>query len=150
MWRIGGAAEARDAAALAQFAFDPEYREAWTEAQMAALLGTSAAWLNLGATQARLIAFALCRQVHDDVELLLCATHPSHRRNGLGRALVGEVLRAARTRGAGRLFLEVRASNDQALALYRATGFVECGRRPGYYRTVSGNSIDAVTLSHPL
>jgi ribosomal-protein-alanine N-acetyltransferase len=146
-WRIGGLAEAREAATLAHDAFDPHFREAWTEAQMAGLLGTSTAWLNLCESPGGLLAFALCRQALDEVELLLCATHPDHRQQGLGRELVHEVIGSARARGARRLFLEVRRSNERALALYRATGFAESGRRPGYYRTITGDSIDAITLT---
>jgi ribosomal-protein-alanine N-acetyltransferase len=146
-WSIGGLAEVHDAATLALGAFDPHYREAWTEAQMAGLLGTSTAWLNLCRNSQGLVAFALCRQALDEVELLLCATHPDRRREGLGRELVRAVIASSRARGARRLFLEVRRSNEQALGLYLATGFVESGRRPGYYRTVTGDSIDAITLS---
>jgi ribosomal-protein-alanine N-acetyltransferase len=146
-WSIGGLAEAPEAALLALDAFDPHFREAWTEAQMAGLLGTSTAWLNLCRSKEGLVAFALCRQALDEVELLLCATHPKQRRQGLGRELVEQVIGSSRARGARRLFLEVRRSNDRALGLYRATGFVESGCRPGYYRTVTGDSIDAITLS---
>lgn len=149
-WSIGGLAEAGDAAMLALQAFDPHFREAWTEAQMAGLLGTSTAWLNLCHDGSGLIAFALCRQALDEVELLLCATRPDRRRTGFGRELVAAVVGSSRARGARRLFLEVRSSNITALALYRETGFVETGRRPGYYRTVTGDSIDAITLTHPL
>lgn len=146
-WRVGGLAEAREAALLAQDAFDPHFREAWTEAQMAGLLGTSTAWLNLGRTGPELIAFALCRQALDEVELLLCATHPALRGQGMGRLMMEKVIASSQARGARRLFLEVRSSNEPALGLYRATGFAESGRRPGYYRTRTGDSIDAITLS---
>ena len=38
--------------------------------------------------------------------------------------------------------LEVAADNDPALGLYQRFGFVDEGRRPGYY----GNGIDAVIM----
>ena len=96
--------------------------------------------------QGRLVAFALCRQALDEVELLLCAVAPEARGRGFGRQMMQRVQESARARGARRLFLEVRSSNAAALALYGATGFAATGRRPGYYRTLSGNSIDALTL----
>jgi len=40
------------------------------------------------------------------------------------------------------VFLEVRASNIPAIALYRRLGFSDAGTRPGYYR----NGDDALLL----
>jgi ribosomal-protein-alanine N-acetyltransferase len=150
-WRTGGLSDSRAVAALAERAFEPMYREAWTEAQIAALLATSGAWLDLGLAGghpgARLLAFAMSRQTFDEVELLLCAVAPDRRRGGDGRRMMDAVVDSARARGARRLFLEVRASNRAALSLYGAVGFQPMGRRPGYYRTLAGESIDAITLS---
>ena len=152
IWRRGGLLDAPLAARLAEAAFEPEYREAWTAGQIAGLLGTSDSWLELAETagdaaSASGIAFALCRLAADEVELLLCATSPDWRRKGVGAELIGRVAEHCRLRGARRLFLEVRASNASALALYLKAGFREDGRRPGYYRTISGDRIDAITLS---
>lgn len=147
VWRTGGLADSRVVAGLAELAFEPMYREAWTEAQIAALLATSGAWLDLGHDGPRLCAFAMSRQTFDEVELLLCAVAPERRRSGDGRRMMEAVVDSARGRGARRLFLEVRASNMAALSLYGAVGFQPLGRRPGYYRTLAGESIDAITLS---
>jgi [ribosomal protein S18]-alanine N-acetyltransferase len=54
------------------------------------------------------------------------------RTRGLAAALLDEFLEATAQSGA-EYTLEVRPSNDQALALYRSRGFEEVGRRPGYY-----------------
>ncbi len=146
-WRTGGLGESGAVARLAEAAFDPQFREAWTESQIAALLAASGAWLDLGEGPAGLMAFAMSRQIFEDVELLLCAVAPDWRGGGEGRRMMDAVIGAARTRGARRLFLEVRASNHAALSLYRSVGFTPQGRRPGYYRTLGGESIDAITLS---
>jgi [ribosomal protein S18]-alanine N-acetyltransferase len=152
-WRVG---EASDVPAIARFAadaFDPAFREAWTEPQIAAMVADPMGWLDVGSIadrgDSRLCAFALSRQILDDVELLLCATSADLRRQGIGRALIAEVCQSSRRRGAHRLFLEVRASNEAALGLYQSFGFVQAGRRPAYYRSVSGDSIDAITLAYP-
>lgn len=44
------------------------------------------------------------------------------------------------------MFLEVAADNDAARALYAKLGFVEAGRRHGYY----GDGADALVLRHSL
>lgn len=69
--------------------------------------------------------------VAGEVELIDVAVAPAARRQGLGRRLV-EHLRAD-VPDAAAVHLEVRAGNAAAIALYRALGFVEVGRRRGYY-----------------
>jgi ribosomal-protein-alanine N-acetyltransferase len=76
----------------------------------------------------------LARVVADEAEVLTLAVDPAARGRGIGRALLDRAMRTALERGAGRLFLEVGASNVAARALYRACGFVEVGRRRAYYR----------------
>lgn len=150
-WRTAGAAEAVAVAMLAEASFDPEYREAWTTGQIADLLIGQNAWMQIAEDGGgEPVAFAMCRKVLDEVELLLCATRPDWRQRGLGLAVIRQVAAKSRALGGARLFLEVRASNSAALALYRKAGFAEDGRRPGYYRTLSGTVIDAITLSMQL
>lgn len=64
--------------------------------------------------------------------LNLCIDPPWQGR-GLGRQLLQRLLRQAREQGADTAFLEVRASNRAAIALYDALGFNEIGQRRGYY-----------------
>lgn len=146
-WTQAGVEKAADVARMAAEAFDPHFREAWREPQIAGLLASGGGWLLIGEDERGLVAFALCRRAADEAELLLFATRPDRRRQGLGRAMLTRVLETARQRGARRIFLEVRATNGAALALYQACGFRQSGLRPAYYRTMTGVSIDAVTLS---
>src|ERR1700734_4235093 len=53
---------------------------------------------------------------------------------GIGSALLGALLDAARERGRTEVFLEVRADNPRAQGLYRRRGFEEIGVRRGYYQ----------------
>jgi ribosomal-protein-alanine N-acetyltransferase len=72
--------------------------------------------------------------VLDEAELANLAVLPAARGRGIGSALLGAALAAAEARGATTMYLEVRASNRAALALYGSRGFREVGRRPDYYR----------------
>lgn len=65
------------------------------------------------------------------------------RRNGLGRALLGDLIGEARRRGAAEVFLEVRADNPGAQNLYASFGFEPLGVRRGYYQP--GN-VDAIVM----
>jgi ribosomal-protein-alanine N-acetyltransferase len=146
-WAEGDERTLPQVAALALAAFDPEFGEAWSVSQMAAMLRDAGSWLDLAWADGRLCAFALNRMVADEAELLLCATDVRQQRLGVGRALVLRVAERARARGARRLFLEVREGNQPANALYAACGFLAVGRRPGYYRSASGSTVDAITLA---
>lgn len=94
--------------------------------------------------------FALGRVVADEAELLTLAVAPEARRRGQGRRLVAAFLTEAAARAAGLAFLEVAATNAPAIALYRAAGFGQTGRRPGYYRSGSGAGVDALVMQRAL
>jgi ribosomal-protein-alanine N-acetyltransferase len=66
-------------------------------------------------------------------------------RRGLGREILGFVLQLARRRGAQRILLEVRPSNQAARVLYAAAGFTEVATRRGYYPAGAGRE-DAIVL----
>jgi len=85
-------------------------------------------------TEARCpLAFLLAWHVTDEVHVLNLATHPTHRRRGLAKALVRTVVEFARSKGSRQMLLEVRRSNQNAIRLYRAAGFFVLGIRRRYY-----------------
>ena len=59
---------------------------------------------------------------------------PDARQKGIGRALTTALLQHCRDQGVRQVFLEVRAGNEAALALYRDLGFKIIDRRRRYYR----------------
>ncbi len=90
-----------------------------------------------------LIAYLLSHLVCDELHILTFAVHPECRRTGLGRRLLGFMLREAFTRGARYATLEVRVTNFSAQALYLQMGFSVLGKRRRYY---SDNGEDALIL----
>ena len=72
-----------------------------------------------------------------------------HRGRGLGRALVGAVIEAARRASLEKIELSVYASNVPALSLYRSVGFVEEGRKVRG-RKVDGRYDDVILMGLPL
>jgi ribosomal-protein-alanine N-acetyltransferase len=57
--------------------------------------------------------------------------------------MLDALLEEAVRRGAHEAFLEVRADNAAARAMYRSAGFAELGIRRGYY---DAGRVDAVTM----
>ncbi len=84
-----------------------------------------------------------------EAHILNICIDPAHRGQGLGRLLLVHLLAAARSRGAERVFLEVRPSNPVAQQLYRSLGFVEIGRRPRYYPARNGRE-EAIVMARGL
>jgi ribosomal-protein-alanine N-acetyltransferase len=80
------------------------------------------------------IAYFLAREILGTAEVLNLAVVPEHRGRGLGGLLLDAGLDAVKARGGSEVFLEVRASNTVAQALYAGRGFRMEGRRRGYYR----------------
>lgn len=78
-------------------------------------------------------AYCVYRLTLDEMEILDVAVRQGWRREGLGRWLLRFALAKAARTGARRAFLEVRASNSPALALYEALGFARLSVRRGYY-----------------
>jgi ribosomal-protein-alanine N-acetyltransferase len=80
-----------------------------------------------------LLGLAIFWIVQDEVHVLNVATAPEHRRRGVGRAVMEEVLARGRHRHCSLATLEVRRSNEAAIGLYRSLGFRSVGVRPNYY-----------------
>ena len=74
--------------------------------------------------------------LHDDdptgAQLISMWVAPTHRQLGVGRLLVEEVIRWARSRGALRLQLTVTARNDSAIRFYQRLGFAFTGKTIPY------------------
>ena len=95
-----------------------------------------------------LTGFAISRVIGIEAELLTIALDPEIRGRGHSAMLLRRHAARIRRAGAEKLFLEVADDNLAALALYRRLGFVEIGRRKGYYPDLktSGKRRDAVTM----
>ena len=81
-----------------------------------------------------LVGYVGSQTVIDESDMMNLAVHPEHRRQGIGEKLVGALENALRERGSKALTLEVRASNEPAIALYEKLGFAQVGLRKNYYR----------------
>ena len=71
--------------------------------------------------------------VLDEADMMNLAVMPNFRRRGIAGMLVGVLVEYLRQKGVRCLTLEVRASNESAIALYEKLGFSQVGRRPRYY-----------------
>lgn len=63
------------------------------------------------------------------------------RRRGIGRKLIADILDKANERGVEKIFLEVRETNEPAIALYEKMGFEKNGIRKNFYEKPLENAI---------
>jgi len=84
----------------------------------------------------------------DEAHISTVAVHPDLRGKGVGGVLLDDAIRQAIGLQASLVTLEVRASNQPAIQLYRKHGFETVGRRVRYYKD---NQEDAIlmTLNNP-
>ncbi len=94
--------------------------------------------------EGRVAATMVLWLIVDEAHIATLATHPEFRRRGYGRAILQHALAAAARQGAQRAYLEVRAGNHPAQAMYREFGFYENKRRPNYYKD---NGEDAILMT---
>ncbi len=92
----------------------------------------------------RIAAMIVSWIIVDEMHIATIATHPDFRRQGIGERILRDALLDGRDAGAHLAFLEVRASNESAQAMYRKFGFRASGKRPRYYRD---NNEDAILMT---
>ncbi len=108
--------------------------ESWTLEGLAAELEREFAQFDVAELEGGgIIGYIIAWCVTDEVHLLQVATTPEWRRRGVANCLLDKVIESSKASGARVVFLEVRASNEAAQALYRARGFSMLGVRRGYY-----------------
>lgn len=138
-------ATASDLAAIMHLERTSFPRDAWSEALMAAELASPHGRYVVDEEAGRVIGYGGVRAVSGaaDADIQTIAIAESARGRGRGRVLLTALLTTARERGARTVFLEVRADNPVATALYASEGFTEVGRRPRYYQP---DDVDAVVM----
>ena len=87
-----------------------------------------------GAAQPLIMGLACLWAILEEAHITLLAVDLPYRGQALGQALLCALLRLAQRRGLEWATLEVRPSNQPALALYQKFGFERVGKRRGYYQ----------------
>ncbi|WP_145482400.1 ribosomal protein S18-alanine N-acetyltransferase [Yersinia aldovae] len=120
----------------------------WTEKTLASNQGDRYFNVKLSVGQ-QMVGFAISQIVLDEATLFNIAIDPQHQRQGYGRLLLEYVIEQLGTRDVFALWLEVRASNARAIALYESLGFNEVSVRRNYYPSVNGRE-DAIMMALPM
>ncbi len=119
--------------------------DAWSAESMAAELNAEYSHYVVDEDGGKVIGYAGLRAIRGsaDADVQTIALLEERRGEGRGRALLRALLIEASARRSREVFLEVRADNPGAEALYASEGFTELGRRPRYYQP---DDVDAIVM----
>lgn len=119
----------------------------WPESHVVDALATRHNWLVETQVDGPVVAWLTASSIIDQAELELIVTHADYRRQGLAKRLMHAWLRWCVEQKMAEALLEVRASNDGAIALYQACEFVVVGQRKNYYSVIGGGSEAACLMT---
>ena len=110
------------------------FSDPWSERSIASELTNPLSYWLVALDGDRVAGYIGSQSVMGESDMMNVAVSPNYRRQGIGEGLVNALSAALKERGNACLTLEVRASNEPAISLYKKLGFQQVGRRPNYYR----------------
>ena len=136
----------QDAPAVAQLEIAC-FSDPWSENSIATELNSRLSYWLVAVEDGEVVGYIGSQSVLGESDMMNVAVHPDHRRKGIAQSLVQTLSMDLKERNNVCLTLEVRASNESAIALYEKLGFQQVGLRKNYYRNPKE---DALILRKPL
>jgi [ribosomal protein S18]-alanine N-acetyltransferase len=105
----------------------------WSEASLHGEIDSYGSTARVAVLGDQVVGYVIAKKVLDEAQLLDLAVMQAHRRQGIARMLMEDLIQGLRYNGAAKIYLEVRASNIAAIELYGSFDFATTGVRKGYY-----------------
>ncbi len=113
----------------------------WSKEALTQELSEPSARCYVAELEACIAAYAGVRMVMEEGEVTNIAVAQHYRGNGIGRRLLQHLLDEAKKSKLRNIFLEVRKSNEAAMALYVSCGFQQIGLRKNYYQKPAEDAV---------
>ena len=110
------------------------FSDPWSEKSVASELNNQLALWLVADDNGRVAGYIGSQTVMGESDMMNVAVHPDYRKQGVATALIVALVEELRKQGSHCLTLEVRASNESAIRLYRKLDFQQVGCRKNYYR----------------
>lgn len=110
------------------------FSDPWSENSVASELNNPLSLWLVAVEDQTVLGYVGSQSVLGEADVMNVAVHPDFRRRHIGQDLIERLIDLLREKNVRSLALEVRVSNESAIALYQKLGFVQVGRRPNYYR----------------
>lgn len=120
------------------------FSDAWTEKSVRDTFQQKQAFITVAEDAGELIGYCIIYYVMDEAEIARIATSEAVRRTGAGKGLLQYTCECCREKQIERLLLDVRESNEGAIAFYKNYGFQTDGMRKNFYEMPKE---DAVLMS---
>ncbi|MBQ4566183.1 MAG: ribosomal protein S18-alanine N-acetyltransferase [Oscillospiraceae bacterium] len=109
------------------------FSDPWSQRSIASELSNPySCWL-VWEEEGTVLGYIGSQTVPPEADVMNVAVAPEHRKKKIGSKLLTALCELLHREAIDKLFLEVRASNTPAIALYEGFGFQILGRRPKYY-----------------
>lgn len=122
----------QDAPAIAQLEIAC-FSDPWSEKSIASEVENPLSYWLVADDNGTIAGYVGSQSVLDAADMMNLAVAPAYRRKGVAQALVNALVEHLQSKQVIALLLEVRVSNEPAIALYGKMGFEQVGRRPRYY-----------------
>ena len=105
----------------------------WTHGGLLSEIHSEDSYFALAIENSTILGFIILRRMADESELLQIAIDETYRRKGAAETLIKAAFNWAHINEISTIYLEVRKSNEAAIALYKKHSFKESGQRKNYY-----------------
>jgi len=109
------------------------FAEPWSKNAISIEIETAICFVAWDAKNSTVAGYVTMRQIFDEGHISNIAVAKKYQKQGIGNLLMKALIKAAIANNINGLTLEVRASNQAALALYNKHGFIKEGLRKNYY-----------------
>ncbi len=144
--QLATTADAHEIASMSRDLVEYGLGWSWTTARVARSIRGVDTNALVGRVRQRIAGFAIMHFGMEEAHLNLLAVQPDCRRLGVGRKLIRWLEESALVAGISVVYLEVRASNQEAQAFYRQLGYQQAGRMSAYY----ARRETAIRMAHDL
>ena len=110
------------------------YPQPWTWSQFVQELSNPVATILVAEIAGEIVGYICYWMIVGEMQVLNIATSPQARRNGIAAQLLTYAFSLCSAGELSAVWLEVRAGNYGAIALYQRHGFIINGKRKKYYR----------------
>lgn len=123
------------------------FSDAWTEQSVRDTFEQKQAFITVAEDDSEVVGYCIIYYVMDEAEIARIAISEDVRRKGLGKGLLDYTCKCCREKQIEKLLLDVRESNEGAIAFYKKHGFQTDGIRKNFYEMPKE---DAVLMSMSL
>ena len=117
------------------------FSDAWTEKSVQDTFGQKQAFITVAENEGKVVGYCIIYYVMDEAEIARIAIGEDVRRQGVGNGLLYYTCECCREKQIERLLLDVRESNEGAIAFYQKYGFQTDGMRKHFYEMPKENAV---------